>query len=76
MRLSGVDIILSKRYSYDNSRKNVGPRQNASLDRINNEKGYIKGNVQWLHKDVNQMKNNFKQEYFLNICRNITIFTS
>ena len=26
---------------------------NASLDRIDNMKGYIKGNVQWVTKDVN-----------------------
>jgi len=29
----------------------------ASLDRINNSKGYVAGNVQWVHKDINIMKN-------------------
>lgn len=31
-------------------------RGTASLDRIDNAKGYIKGNLRWVHKDVNYMK--------------------
>ena len=41
----------------------------ASLDRIDPNKGYVVGNVQWIHKDINVMKNMFNQEYFVNICR-------
>lgn len=44
----------------------------ASLDRIDNNKGYIEGNVQWVHKDVNRMKNVFDMDYFLETCRLIT----
>jgi hypothetical protein len=44
----------------------------ASLDRIDNSKGYTFDNVQWLHKDVNRMKNVFDQDYFISICRKIT----
>lgn len=40
----------------------------ASLDRINNSLPYNKKNIQWLHKDVNNMKGYFKDEYFLNLC--------
>lgn len=32
----------------------------------------IKGNVQWLHKDVNKMKWNFEQSYFIDICNRIS----
>lgn len=28
----------------------------ASLDRIDSSKGYIRGNVRWVHKDINSMK--------------------
>lgn len=45
--------------------------QTASLDRIDNTKGYIKGNVQWLHKDVNNMKYTFTEEYFVDLCKRI-----
>lgn len=41
----------------------------ASLDRIDSSKGYIEGNVQWVHKDINKMKNDFNQKYFVNICK-------
>jgi hypothetical protein len=47
-------------------------RTTASLDRIDSELGYVPGNVQWVHKDINRMKNHFDQEYFVNICRRIT----
>ena len=33
--------------------------------------GYIKGNVQWVHKDINYMKSNFEQPYFIDVCKMI-----
>jgi hypothetical protein len=44
----------------------------ASLDRIDSSKGYIKGNVQWVHKDINMMKNKFNNDYFINVCKQIS----
>jgi hypothetical protein len=44
----------------------------ASLDRINSKLDYIPGNIQWLHKDVNLMKGDFEQNYFLELCKTIT----
>lgn len=49
----------------------LGKNRTASLDRIDNSKGYVMGNVQWIHKDINRMKNVYDQEYFLSICREI-----
>jgi hypothetical protein len=46
-----------------------GIHRSASLDRIDNAKGYIPGNVQWVHKDVNRMKNVFSQGRFIQICQ-------
>lgn len=46
--------------------------QTASVDRIDNDKGYIKNNVQFVHKDVNWMKQDFNQEYFINLCKKIS----
>jgi|SRR5690606_30321099 len=43
----------------------------ASLDRINSLKGYVEGNVQWVHKDVNIMKNKFDNNYFIDMCKEI-----
>lgn len=44
----------------------------ASLDRVDNNKGYIQGNIQWLHKKINFMKLDLPQETFLTFCRLIT----
>lgn len=52
--LSGIDIEINK---------------NASLDRIDSSKGYIRGNVQWVHKNVNIMKRSIPQKEFIEICR-------
>ena len=43
----------------------------VSIDRIDSSEGYIKGNVQLLHKDVNFMKQQFSQDYFVEMCRAI-----
>ena len=44
----------------------------ASLDRIDSDLPYAEGNVQWVHKDVNWMKNRFSQDAFVRWCRLIT----
>lgn len=46
-------------------------RGTASLDRIDSTKGYIEGNVQWVHKEVNRMKTDFTQDRFLELCKQI-----
>lgn len=46
-------------------------RNTASLDRIDSTKGYIKGNIQWVHKDVNIMKQAFTEKYFYETCKEI-----
>ena len=44
----------------------------ASLDRIDSDLGYIEGNVQWVHKDVNRSKNDLSQERYLQLCEMVT----
>lgn len=47
----------------------------ASLDRIDGKGGYTKDNIQWIHKDVNRMKNVFDESYFISICKKVaTLF--
>lgn len=40
----------------------------ASLDRIDNNLGYVVGNIQWVHKTVNSIKSNLPEEQFLKLC--------
>lgn len=44
-------------------------RGNASIDRIDSKKGYIPGNVQWVDKRVNMMKNAIPEAEFVELCR-------
>lgn len=47
----------------------VGSIHTASIDRIDSNQGYIVGNVQLLHKDVNMAKQQYSQEYFIEMCK-------
>lgn len=42
--------------------------QTASLDRIDSTKGYIEGNIQWVHKRVNIIKQDQNQDDFIDMC--------
>lgn len=44
----------------------------ASIDRIDSSKGYTVENIQWVHKDVNTMKSDFDEKYFISLCKLIT----
>lgn len=46
----------------------------ASLDRIDPSKDYVKGNVQWVHKDINRMKQYFTEEKLLSMCEAVLKF--
>ena len=48
--------------------------QTASLDRIDSSKGYIEGNVQWVHKKINTIKWDLDQKEFIELCYKITDF--
>lgn len=65
--LSGLPLIMSKSFSKD--RTNSLSSTTASLDRIDSSKGYVLDNIQWIHKHINKMKNNFDESYFINICK-------
>ena len=56
--LSGVPISFKKTES----------GISASIDRIDSNKEYTKDNIQLVHKDVNIMKNKFKQVDFIEFC--------
>jgi len=43
----------------------------ALLDRIDSSKGYTIDNIQWVHKDINFMKKNYSQDYFIEMCKKV-----
>ena len=67
--LSGVKIVLEKHLGTTRSRRLVG--QTASLDRIDSNSGYVVGNVQWVHKEINLLKSNYSERAFIYWCRKV-----
>lgn len=59
--LSGLDIVFC-------SDSNKRHEQTASIDRINSNVGYVPGNIQIVHKVVNQMKSYLTDEEFIAFC--------
>jgi hypothetical protein len=45
--------------------------QTGSLDRIDSTKGYVEGNVQWVHKVVNELKWDLDEKEFFSIVKYI-----
>ena len=68
--LSGIPITLSQ------SRGRKRKEQTASLDRIDCDKGYIEGNVQWVHRDINLMRNSMSTELFKKYCKNVVDYNN
>ena len=59
--LSGISIGWAEK----------GLTATVSIDRIDSSEGYLKENVQLLHKDVNMMKQAFSQEHFVALCKSV-----
>jgi hypothetical protein len=47
---------------------------NASLDRIDSDKGYIADNIQWVEKTINKMKLYFNEHLFLTYIKKVIEF--
>lgn len=45
--------------------------QKPSIDRIDSSQGYVPGNVQLVTIDVNYMKNDLPQAYFVYLCKKV-----
>lgn len=63
--LTGWEISFEPSYKLRHTRT-------ASLDRKDNNKGYVEGNVQWLHRKVNRIKHTMHNDDFISMCKDIT----
>ena len=61
---TGLELCIASSKKYRSS-------QTASLDRIDSKLGYIKGNIQFVHKKVNMMKGQLSDKEFLFFCKEI-----
>lgn len=56
------------------SNQTLQSNSNASLDRIDSSDGYVKGNVQWVTKNVNFAKQSMSQEEFIQMCKAVAAY--
>jgi hypothetical protein len=63
--LSGIDLTITLTSGVNQT------KVTASLDRIDSNVGYVEGNVQWVHKKINIMKNNLDDSTFIQFCRKV-----
>lgn len=66
--LSGAVLV------FDHGQDNGVEKGNASLDRIDSKIPYLKGNVQYVTKDINMGKQQLTTEEFINLCRSVSEF--
>lgn len=69
--ISGLDISLGSQFRRK-SKDKIKIERTASVDRIDSSKGYIEGNVWWVHKDINIIKLDFDIDYFIQLCHSIS----
>lgn len=66
------DLFLSqdRRCAYTREVLTLHPRntRTASVDRVDNLLGYVEGNVQWVHKEINMMKGQLSDKRFRQLC--------
>lgn len=65
--ITGVELTFGR---------NKHSETTASLDRINSQMGYVVGNIQWIHKDLNKMKMDMDQNKFIEWCHKVSSYTS
>lgn len=63
--LSGLDL------HFPQTSKNKDKTKTVSVDRIDSNKGYIEGNIQWVHKTINIMKNKLSDKEFIEFCSHV-----
>lgn len=59
--------------TFANNKKDYIKHRNttASLDRIDSSKEYDFDNLQWVHKNINRLKNDLSQEEFFSLCHEV-----
>jgi hypothetical protein len=62
-KFTGIELILSTHSKIIND-----PIYSASVDRIDSNIGYVKGNIVWVSRSINYMKNNMSDEMVWKLC--------
>lgn len=66
--LENLYLKQNKRCALTNIPIYFGSNKNISLDRIDSRLGYIENNIQFVIKDINLMKRNLDETFFIYLC--------
>ena len=72
--LSGEYLTFGVAPAYRNNKNHV--EATASLDRIDSSRGYVPGNIQWVHKWINLMKLDLSDCEFIDWCKRVVEFNN
>lgn len=86
-RTRSLEVEIDEKFIYDLLKKqnykcaisgekiimDIRKNKTASLDRKDSSQGYTKDNIQWVHKDINKMKQDFTDKYFIEMCKKVAI---
>jgi hypothetical protein len=71
---NGLCSLTRLPIQFSETNKNLqDSNKTASVDRIDSSKGYTIDNIQLLHRDVNQIKMYYDQDYFIKLCKLVAI---
>lgn len=70
-QLSGQKLLIA-----DTRYKKSHGFSTASVDRKDNTKGYIPGNIWFVHKDINDMKGTLQVDEFIRWCERVAAFAN
>lgn len=69
--LTGLPLRMDRHLHLSRRNKQSKRTQTASLDRIDSSKGYIPGNIRWVHKRVNLMRLDMSDDELVRWCLRI-----
>lgn len=70
--LSGIELTTYKT-GKQRTQKNC---HNASVDRVDSKKGYEVGNIEWIHKKLQEMKLDKDKKEFIRDCKEVAEYAS
>lgn len=78
-----ADLMIKQNYKCSLTGRSIsfpeiGTQTNfdASIDRIDSKKGYELDNIQLTHKVVNMIKNKYDNDFFIEICKEVSNYQS
>jgi len=71
LKQNGKCALTGDLMEFPSKQREKSKPNRPSLDRINPNKGYVIGNIQWVIQPINYMKLDYTQDEFIEICKKV-----